>query len=96
MANKPPKLKSAALDLDNQLLEVTLENDEVVSANILFTFNENGDQFIFYEIANVVYAAKLQVDNTLLAINDDEWKIAEQIFEQWINEPDDEMDEEED
>ncbi len=52
-------------NLKNNIIEVELKNGKKVNANIIFTFEENGDQFILYEINDVVYGAKLNEDNSL-------------------------------
>lgn len=79
-------------NLKNNVLTITLEDNSQIDANILFTFNENGDQFIVYEIEELVnnelqgiaYAAKLREDNSIIPIENDEWEIVEKIFNDWL------------
>ena len=58
--------------LKNNIIEVELNDGKKVNANIVFTFEENGDQFILYEIDDVVYGAKLNEDDSLKPIEEDE------------------------
>lgn len=80
------KKNNKASSIDNNVLVVELEDGKKINANILFTFNENGDQFILYEFDNTAYAAKIKDDNTLEPINDDEWNLVEKIFNEWNEE----------
>ena len=66
--------------LNNNIIEVELNDGKKVNANIVFTFEENGDQFILYEIDDVVYGAKLNEDDSLKPIEEDEWELVEKIF----------------
>ncbi len=70
-------------NLKNNIIEVELKDGKKVNANIVFTFEENGDQFILYEINDVVYGAKLNEDNSLRQIEEDEWELVEKIFNEW-------------
>lgn len=92
MSQKNLKWESSQLDLDNNLLTITLEDGTNVDGNILFMFEENGDQFIFYEINDTAFAAKLNPDNSLAEIADDEWELVERIFNEWMEENSDETD----
>lgn len=96
MKKNKNQIKEAKLNDD--VINIELENGQKVDANILFTFNENGDQFILYEIDNVAYGAKIKDDNNLEAINDDEWELVEKIFNEWAEdqEEDDEQEDNED
>ena len=69
--------------LKNNIIEVELNDGKKVNANIVFTFEENGDQFILYEIDDVVYGAKLNEDDSLKPIEEDEWELVEKIFNEW-------------
>ena len=73
-------------NLKNNSIEVELKDGKKVNANIVFTFEENGDQFILYEINDVVYGAKLNEDNSLKQIEEDEWELVEKIFNEWNEE----------
>lgn len=76
------KMKEAKINDD--VINIELEDGTKVDANILFTFNENGDQFILYEIDQVAYGAKVKDDNHLAAIDEDEWELVEKIFNEWV------------
>ena len=69
--------------LKNNIIEVELNDGKKVNANIVFTFEENGDQFILYEIDDVVYGAKLNEDDFLKSIEEEEWELVEKIFNEW-------------
>ncbi len=80
-------------EFENNLIDVELEDGKKVSANIVFTFEENGDQYILYEIDETVYGAKLNDNNTLKPINDDEWDLVEKIFNEWLEENEEDQEE---
>ncbi|WP_022935280.1 DUF1292 domain-containing protein [Mesomycoplasma moatsii] len=71
---------------NNNIIDIELENGKKINANILFTFEENGDQFIMYEIDEIAYGAKIKEDNSLVAIEEDEWNLVEKIFNEWMEE----------
>ena len=79
--------------LNNNIIEVELNDGKKVNANIVFTFEENGDQFILYEIDDVVYGAKLNEDDSLKPIEEDEWELVEKIFNEWNEENNQDEDE---
>ena len=79
--------------LNNNIIEVELNDGKKVNANIVFTFEENGDQFILYEIDDVVYGAKLNEDDSLELIEEDEWELVEKIFNEWNEENNQDEDE---
>ncbi len=72
--------------LNDNVLNIELEDGKWVDASVLFTFEENGDQFIMYEIEEMAYGAKVKEDNTLIPIEDDEWDLVEKIFNEWLDE----------
>ena len=72
--------------LNDNVLNIELEDGKWVDASVLFTFEENGDQFIMYEIEEMAYGAKVKEDNTLISIEDDEWDLVEKIFNEWLDE----------
>ena len=79
--------------LNNNIIDVELNDGKKVNANIVFTFEENGDQFILYEIDDVVYGAKLNEDDSLKPIEEDEWELVEKIFNEWNEENNQDEDE---
>ncbi|MBD5423383.1 MAG: DUF1292 domain-containing protein [Mycoplasma sp.] len=85
--------KFKEMKINDDVINIELNDGTKVDANILFTFNENGDQFIFYEIDDVAYGAKVKDDDSLIAINDDEWELVEKIFNEWLEEQDQENEE---
>ena len=80
-------------NLKNNIIEVELNDGRKVNANIVFTFEENGDQFILYEIDDIVYGAKLNEDDSLKPIEEDEWELVEKIFHEWNEENNQDEDE---
>ncbi len=74
--------------INDDVINIELSNGKKIDANILFTFNEDGDQYIMYEIDNVAYGAKVKPDNSLAPINDDEWELVERIFNEWCEDED--------
>ncbi len=79
-------IKQMKLNNDSSIIEIELENGNKVNADILFTFNENGDQFILYEINDIAYGAKINDDNSLKQLEEDEWELVEKIFNEWQEE----------
>ena len=79
--------------LKNNIIEVELNDGKKVNANIVMSFEENGDQFILYEIDDVVYGAKLNEDDSLKPIEEDEWELVEKIFNEWNEENNQDEDE---
>lgn len=78
--------------ISDDVLSIQLEDGTTVDAYILFTFNENGEQYIMYEIEQpngdemdyIAYGAKLGPNDEIIPINDDEWEIVERIFNEWV------------
>lgn len=64
-------------------VELELENNEIVKAEVIFTFIENDEEYIFYEYNNNAYASKIDSDGKLYPIEKDEWKIVDKIYEQY-------------
>lgn len=71
-------------------IELTLDNGETVTANVIFTFEENGDDFILYEYADNAFAAKVLPDGQLRTLADDEWELIKRIYEEYQNENEEE------
>ena len=71
---------------DEKIIEVELENGQKVTGELLFVYEENGDTYVLYQLENedLVYGAKMKEDNSLYAIDDDEWKIIEKIYQAWL------------
>lgn len=75
--------------LNSNVLTITMEDGSKRDANILFAFEEVGDTYIFYELDNIAYAGKLGNNDELLKIEEDEMKLIENIYEEWVNQQDD-------
>lgn len=95
MKNNKIKIKKYK-KINNNVLTITLENGQIIDANIILTFKENGDQFIIYEIEekndfneySVVYGSKIDENNLIKPIENDEWPIVEKIFNEWVEQND--------
>ncbi len=84
-----------AIDIKSKFVTITLEDNSIVEAEVVFTFEENGDTFILYAIDEIVYPAKIADDDSLIVIQDDEWEIVEKIFNEFLEENLDEIKENE-
>ena len=71
-------------DNTNKVITITLDDGKKVNAKVLFTFEVNGDDFILYELNDKAYAAKLNEDDSLSAVNEDEWSLVEKTYNQYI------------
>jgi len=67
---------------DNELI-ITMDDNTKKVANIIFSFEINGDNYIFYKIKNIAYAAKYNDKNDLIPIENDEWEIVKKIFDKY-------------
>ncbi|WP_050707643.1 hypothetical protein [[Mycoplasma] mobile] len=69
---------------DLREIDVYDENGKKLKGIVLFTFEEAGDTFICYTIKEEVFFSKLNEDNSLSNLEEDEYKIVEQIWEDFI------------
>jgi hypothetical protein len=60
------------LEKKAKFVTITLEDETTVEAEVVFTFEENGDTFILYAIEDMVHPAKIAEDDSLIMIEDDE------------------------
>ena len=70
-------------DNDKKII-ITMDNGEQKEGLILFTFESNGDDFVLYELDDKAYAAKIHEDDSLTPVNDDEWKLVESAYKEYI------------
>ena len=68
--------------LDRKII-ITNEKGKKEEGKVLFTFSENGDDFIIYELKDRTYAAKFKDEGHLVAVEDDEWKIVNKVFKDY-------------
>lgn len=61
------------------------KNNQKREGEILFSFEENGDEYVIYELDNQVFGAKVDQKNDLFPIEEDEWPLVEKIYEQFLN-----------
>ncbi len=74
-----------------KLVNVTLKDGSIVEGEILFTFEANGDDFVLYGIDEEVFAAKINEEDNLSQIEEDEWPLVEKVFNEYIETLDDEV-----
>lgn len=53
---------------------------------IIFTFEANGDNFVLYELEDDAFAMKVKEDGSMIPVEDDEWKLIEKIYSEYIEE----------
>jgi len=70
--------------MNERTITITLENGTTVEGEILFTFELNGDNFILYELEDKMFAARIDEEDNLSPINEDEWPMIEKIYNQYI------------
>ncbi len=69
---------------DDKKIIITMKNGEEKEGLILFTFESNGDDYVLYELDDNAYAAKIHEDDSLTAVNEDEWKLVESAYQEYI------------
>ncbi len=87
ISNKAHKLNQVTNDEQN-LRKIIIKDgdDQMREGEIIFSFSENGDQYIIYELDNQAFGAKIDENNHLHAIDDDEWPLVEKIYNQYCQE----------
>lgn len=78
--------------LDNKII-VKDEKGKDIEGEILFTFEANGDDFILYSINDEAYAAKIDEAGNLTPVEEDEWKLVEKIYNEFLEDSNGEDDE---
>ncbi|MCP4337223.1 MAG: DUF1292 domain-containing protein [Mycoplasma sp.] len=81
-------------ELEERKINVTLKDGKTVEGEILFTFDANGDDFVLYEINKEVFAAKVNENNELSAVEEDEWPLIEKVFNEYQDSLEEEEEEE--
>lgn len=92
MKNQEPKqVVSSTADVSlnseaeqNRSIFITDKNNQKHEGSILFSFEENGDEYVIYELNNQAFAAKVDNNNNLFPIEEDEWPLVEKIYEQFL------------
>lgn len=83
------------LEKKSKFVTITLDDKSQVEAEVVFTFEENGDTFILYAIDDTVYPAKIADDDSLILLEDDEWEIVEKIFNEFMEDEENDIFEDE-
>ncbi len=83
------------LEKKSKFVTITLEDETTVEAEVVFTFEENGDTFILYAIGDTVHPAKIAEDDSLIMIENDEWEIVEKIFQEFMEDEENDIYEDE-
>lgn len=72
---------------------IKTENGQTLEGTILFTFEANGDNFVLYKIGDKVHSAKVDEEGNLTPVLEDEWKLVEKVYNQYLEENNEEDDE---
>ncbi len=67
-------------------IEVKLKDGSTAKGEILFTFEANGDDFVLYAINDEVFASKVDEENNLSPVEEDEWPLVEKVFNEFMEE----------
>ena len=67
-------------------VEITKKDGTVVTGNVLYAFEANGDNFVLYSIQDEFFGAKIMDDGSLKTVENDEWKLLEKIFKKYFEE----------
>lgn len=81
---------------DDEVLRQIIIKDEkgnIKEGKIIFSFTENGDEYVIYQLDEQAFAAKIDENNDLYAIDDDEWPLVEKIYNQYCEENKDDNEE---
>lgn len=64
---------------------IKTEDGREVEGEILFTFEANGDDFVFYTLegSDEANVSKVDEEGNLKPVEDDEWKLLEKVFEEY-------------
>ena len=68
---------------NKKTITIKTENGNDLEGKIMFTFDFEEDNYIIYEIGDKAFAAKIDNNNNLISINNDEWDIVEKIFNEY-------------
>lgn len=73
------------MEMQNQKIYITTEDGKELEGEILFTFDANGDDFVFYvlEGSEEVNVSKVNEEGALSPVEEDEWKLLEKVFEEY-------------
>jgi hypothetical protein len=59
-------------EIQDNKITITLEDGTVKNGEIIFTFESNGDDYVLYELDDKAFAAKIDENNKLTPIEEDE------------------------
>ncbi len=69
---------------EERTIIVTDENGKEVEGEIIFTFEANGENFVLYELNDEAFASKISEEGDLTPVLEDEWKLVEKIYNEFI------------
>ena len=72
------------MNKEESLIEIKTEDGKTLQGEILFHFEANGDNFVLYEVGEELFAAKIDENNQLQPVEEDEWPMVEKIYNQFI------------
>ena len=68
----------------DRTITITNADGKEIEGEVLFTFEANGDDFILYGIEEEVFAAKIDDSGNLSKVEEDEWKLVEKIYNEFM------------
>lgn len=75
-------------NIEDRTILVTDENGKDIEGTIIFTFEANGEDFVLYEIGEEAFAAKVSEEGNLSPVLEDEWKLVEKIYNEFLEDQD--------
>lgn len=73
----------------DKTIEIILKDGSKVEGLLEMTFEANGDEYVIYSIDNTAYGARIREDDTLVAIEEDEWPLIEKLFNEYMEKKND-------
>ncbi|MGL4343091.1 MAG: DUF1292 domain-containing protein [Metamycoplasmataceae bacterium] len=70
-------------------ITIKMEDGTCKEAEIVFAFNEAGEDYILYELNNQIHAVKVNDNNEIIQITDErELEIVEEIYNDFLEDSD--------
>ncbi|MCK5946053.1 MAG: DUF1292 domain-containing protein [Mycoplasmataceae bacterium] len=80
---------------DESLIEIKTQDGKTIQGEILFHFEANGDNFVLYEAEEQLFAAKIDENKNLTPVEEDEWPMVEKIYNQFMEDYENEEEDDE-
>ena len=78
------------MENEDKIIIIKDEKGNDIEGAIIFTFEANGDDFILYEVNDEAFAARIDEEGNLSPVNEDEWTLVERIYNEYMEEEDEE------